>query len=421
MAKRQSTVQIPGVAHAGGGVPGFIPFGTVIGDTLTSGATMGRDPTTGELGATPERQAELAFQNTRTLLDMAGFTPDDVAHMFVWFKDHRYRDAVNKPWVEMFPDPDSRPARHALIADLPGDMAIQLEITAVRGAGPEAKRQSLAIPGRMSHGATPIPVASKVGDWLFTGGMSGQGDPEQQAELAFQNLRAVLESAGYSTDDVGHLFVWYKDHKYRDVVNKPFVEMFPQQDNRPARHAIVRDLPGDVVLQIEAVALRGSRRQCFEIPGVSHGGGGGRGFIPFGTKVGNVLFSGATMGQDPATGKVAEGAERQAELAFQNTRTLLDTAGFTTDDVSHMFVWYKDHQYRDAVNKPWVEMFPDINNRPTRHAIVAGPTRRYGGPTGGHGCALNRPLRPWSHFCWAEPCFLGERRKALLTRGRLRG
>jgi 2-iminobutanoate/2-iminopropanoate deaminase len=46
-------------------------------------------------------------------------------------KDLSYRDAVNKPWLEMFPDENDRPARHATQADLPGGMLVQLEIIAV--------------------------------------------------------------------------------------------------------------------------------------------------------------------------------------------------------------------------------------------------------------------------------------------------
>ncbi len=373
MAKLRECYQIPGVAHGGGGPRGFLPFGTRIGDYLFSGGCMGQDPATGEVVDDPDRQAELAFQNMKTLLDTAGFAPENVAHMFVWLKDNKYRNVVNGPWETLFPDPERRPARHAIEADLPGKMVVQIEIVAYRGG----RAQSVHIPG-VAHGA-PIPFACQVGDLICSGGIQGQ-DPatskapesaEEQAEFAFRNLQTLLDVTGASPDDVGHMFVWYTDHSVRDAINKPFEKMFPTMGRRPARHAIVRPLPGNMKLQIEVMISKGAGRTCYEIPGVAHTGGGVKGFIPFGARNGRLLYSGATFGADPTTGKLGDTPERQAELAFENTKTLLETAGLTTDNIAHIFVWYKDHQYRDAVNGPWVKMFPDMDNRPARHAIKA--------------------------------------------------
>jgi 2-iminobutanoate/2-iminopropanoate deaminase len=378
MASKRQCIEIPGVAHTGGGGPGFIPFGTRVGDMLFSGASFGADPATGKLPPTREEQAKFAFRNARTLVETAGFSTDDIAHMFVWCKDFEARDAINDAWVEMFPDPHNRPARHPVKADLPGDMFVQLEITAVRGAG---KRECVEIPG-VAHTILGqpgfIPFGVRMGDYLFSGACFGQdpttgklgATPDEEARLAFQNMRTLLETSGFTPDDVAHIFVWYTDHALREAVNDPWEEMFPDVGNRPARHAIKAELPGNMNVHIEIIAVRGARRECIEIGGISHALRGIPGYIPFGVKMGNMLFSSATFGADPATGQYAATAEEQAEQAFRNTRTLLDKAGFTTDDVAHMFVWYRDHQYRNAVNKPFVEMFPDQNGRPARHAVV---------------------------------------------------
>ena len=71
------------------------------------------------------------FSNLRTLMTNAGGTTDDIAHMTVFLKDLAYRDHVNNEWLKMFPDEDDRPARHAVQADLPRGMLIQVEIIAV--------------------------------------------------------------------------------------------------------------------------------------------------------------------------------------------------------------------------------------------------------------------------------------------------
>ena len=47
-------------------------------------------------------------------------------------KDRSQREAVNAPWLEMFPDEDDRPARHAIEYDaFPPGILVQLEVVAV--------------------------------------------------------------------------------------------------------------------------------------------------------------------------------------------------------------------------------------------------------------------------------------------------
>jgi 2-iminobutanoate/2-iminopropanoate deaminase len=126
MAKKRQVFEVPGVSHS---AP--IPMGVKIGNLLFSSAVMGEDPETHSLPPEPERQAELVFSNLRTLMTNAGGATDDIAHMTVFLKDLAYRDHVNNEWLKMFPDEDDRPARHAVQADLPRGMLIQVEIIAV--------------------------------------------------------------------------------------------------------------------------------------------------------------------------------------------------------------------------------------------------------------------------------------------------
>ena len=106
------------------------------------------------------------------------------------------------------------------------------------------------------------------------------------------------------------------------------------------------------------------KRRSIHVAGVQHGAP-----IPMGARVGNVLFSSGIMGTDPATGTVPEHLSRQCELAFANVKSLVENAGGTVEDIGAVKVYMKDRSQREAVNKPWLEMFPDENNRPARHAI----------------------------------------------------
>jgi 2-iminobutanoate/2-iminopropanoate deaminase len=125
MAKRKS-IHIRGMEH---GAP--IPNGAVVGNMIFSSAISGKDTTTGIVSADPDEQAETMFRNLRLFMEAAGGTPDNIAHMTVFLKEERYRESVNKAWREMFPDDHDRPARHALKAELRGDLLFQIEVIAV--------------------------------------------------------------------------------------------------------------------------------------------------------------------------------------------------------------------------------------------------------------------------------------------------
>ena len=56
---------------------------------------------------------------------------DDIVRMTCLLADLGDREAINKQWLEMFPDENDRPARHTSRYDPPGGMKVQIEIVAV--------------------------------------------------------------------------------------------------------------------------------------------------------------------------------------------------------------------------------------------------------------------------------------------------
>jgi enamine deaminase RidA (YjgF/YER057c/UK114 family) len=124
-----------------------------------------------------------------------------------------------------------------------------------------AKRKSLHIKG-MEHGA-PIPNGVVIGNMVFSSAIGGKDaktgvlsdDPGEQAEAMFRNLALFMESAGGTPDNIAHVKLYLKDEKHRDVVNGPWVKMFPDEHNRPARHALKVDLRGKNLFQIEIIAV----------------------------------------------------------------------------------------------------------------------------------------------------------------------
>jgi 2-iminobutanoate/2-iminopropanoate deaminase len=128
MSERKGrSLEVPGITH--GNAP--IPMGARVGNVIYSSGIMGKDPATDTLPADVAEQVKFAFQNMESLLRAGGATLDHLVRMTVFIKDDSARAAVNEQWLQRFPDPHDRPARHTLVYDLRGGMLVQLEAVAV--------------------------------------------------------------------------------------------------------------------------------------------------------------------------------------------------------------------------------------------------------------------------------------------------
>jgi enamine deaminase RidA (YjgF/YER057c/UK114 family) len=124
-------------------------------------------------------------------------------------------------------------------------------------------RRSIEVPG-LRHRA-PIPQASVVGNLLVSGGISPI-DPEtgvtpdsteEQVAIVFANVRRVVAAAGGTVEDIVKCTVFVQDRAIRPVVDKYWVEMFPDAASRPARHTLPAELQGSMQLQFEIMAVLG--------------------------------------------------------------------------------------------------------------------------------------------------------------------
>jgi 2-iminobutanoate/2-iminopropanoate deaminase len=115
--------------------------------------------------------------------------------------------------------------------------------------------------------ATPKPPYSPVvisGDAVYTAGQiandaSGnlvEGGIEEQTRHALQNVRTCLEAAGCTMDDVVKVNAYLADLGDFAGYNQVYVEFFDAP--YPARTSVQAGLPAGVLVEIEAVARRGS-------------------------------------------------------------------------------------------------------------------------------------------------------------------
>jgi enamine deaminase RidA (YjgF/YER057c/UK114 family) len=128
MSRRRS-FDVPGIEHTNP-----IPAATRIGSLIMSSGIFPKDPATGKAPDGLEEQCAVLFANIRRIVESAGGTTEDIIKITIWTKDRKTRALLNKEWLAMFPDPQSRPARHTFVHDeFPENMQIQCDLTAVVG------------------------------------------------------------------------------------------------------------------------------------------------------------------------------------------------------------------------------------------------------------------------------------------------
>jgi enamine deaminase RidA (YjgF/YER057c/UK114 family) len=123
------------------------------------------------------------------------------------------------------------------------------------------RRRELGVPG-ISH-QNPIPQAVEIGGMLFTSAIFGEDpatgeippDPARQAELVFSHVRTILEQAGAGPEAIARMSVYLADDAHREHVNREWLKMFPDEHDRPARHAVRTDLRRGMLVQVDFIAV----------------------------------------------------------------------------------------------------------------------------------------------------------------------
>lgn len=128
------SIHLPGFGHTNP-----IPAAARIGPFVASGALTGRDPRTHEMPEDLARQCANVFLHVRALLAAVGGTPDDILKLTVRLADPEDREALNREWLAMFPDPRRRPARQVVAAALAGTALVHCDLLAVLPDGHERR------------------------------------------------------------------------------------------------------------------------------------------------------------------------------------------------------------------------------------------------------------------------------------------
>lgn len=109
--------------------------------------------------------------------------------------------------------------------------------------------QAIAATGKMVFVAGQVPLHPQ------TGAIVGEGDVAAQTEQAIANLKAILEAAGATLEDVVKTSVFLKNMNDFAAMNAVYAKYFAEA-SAPARACVeVARLPKDVLVEIECIAV----------------------------------------------------------------------------------------------------------------------------------------------------------------------
>jgi 2-iminobutanoate/2-iminopropanoate deaminase len=112
-----------------------IPAACRVANIVATGGIYGLDTRTGKVPDDLTQQTTLMFENLERVMAAAGATLDQIVKMTFWVRNAEARAAINPAWLEAFPDPQSRPARHTLQNDhMAANLLIQCDALAVISA-----------------------------------------------------------------------------------------------------------------------------------------------------------------------------------------------------------------------------------------------------------------------------------------------
>jgi enamine deaminase RidA (YjgF/YER057c/UK114 family) len=130
MSNERRSIEVPGFNHG----PQPIPAACRVANIVVTGGIYGLDTDSGTVPDDLERQTALMFVNLQRVLAAAGAALGQVVKMTFWVRNPEARAFINPAWLDAFPDPQSRPARHTLQNDhMAANLLIQCDALAVIG------------------------------------------------------------------------------------------------------------------------------------------------------------------------------------------------------------------------------------------------------------------------------------------------
>lgn len=371
----QAQVPIRVISPPGTTVAGPYSPGVFAGGFLYVSGQGGRDAD-GRLPDTIEGQVRQALQHVKAIVEAGGLTMAHVVYSQVYLTDMADHDVMDRVWREFFPT--APPARAVLgVYRLPAGIAVEINAVAYRDL---EGRRPIVPPGYPPSCSWSPGVMAGIR--LFLSGSPGADvatgrvppDPDDQVQLALDNMRQILVAAGLDFRHVVFVNPYMTSAASRRM-NPIYAKHF-EFGNTPARATInVTSLPGGNTIQFTGVAIADlSRRRAFRPKNMA----------PSPTASPCVLADDTyycsakgpfTPGPAGLQGIWVGSVDAQIRQTMRNLLDGLEEAGLALPNVVATNVYLDDMDDYARMNRVYAQYFPD--NPPTRTTIAqVAPTDR---------------------------------------------
>ncbi|RLF23282.1 MAG: deaminase [Thermoprotei archaeon] len=102
--------------------------------------------------------------------------------------------------------------------------------------------------GKFLFGSGQIPIDPRTGEVV-------KGGIREQTRRVMENIKAIVEEAGFTMDDIVYVLVFLKDLTYFKEFNEEYAKYFGKAP--PARTTVqVADLPKGALLEVSFIAYK---------------------------------------------------------------------------------------------------------------------------------------------------------------------
>ena len=233
----------------------------------------------------------------------------------------------------------------------------------------EAQIKAVA-PKRVSGSATELNSPGILADgYLY---VSGQGprrpdgslpaDTAGQIRQALDNVKAVVEAAGLTMEQVVYLQIYLEDMRASSEVGKVFADYFSKSS--PARAVLGVARVPEPPIEITAVAVQDSKgiRPVY-LPNEKPE----KGYAPA-VLTHDRLFVSAAEGRDPATGKVPDEPDAQVNFALERMKSVVESAGLKLANMVFVNPYLTREIPMRVMNEEYARRF-EFGNTPGRATI----------------------------------------------------
>jgi 2-iminobutanoate/2-iminopropanoate deaminase len=232
-----------------------VPHAVLINDMVYASGLSGTDPVTSEPCGDLKRQVATALQHMRRLVEKAGGSLDNVGRAVGFCTRVEDRDLVDQVWMDVFPDPNDKPAFKVLLADLPPGQLARIDCVALLGE----RRTRIDIPNVSAHDPTV-----RIGNLVFTSRCHGNdpatgkivdGGLEAQARQTFENLATLVKLAGGTEANITQVTTFGREPDYLPVAKRVFEARFSDPRTRPRFNQTINFVSPSMAIAIEAMAV----------------------------------------------------------------------------------------------------------------------------------------------------------------------